>query len=118
MPAAPMPSISLYLFPRERLPNGPAFLRPAKTGDPPMHPAKSVLSFCALLFLTGSPLPAHTQEKPAQPAVQPAAPKPLPEVQALLDKGDALAKQNKSPDAQKVYEEALTTAQRLRDKSG
>src|SRR5207302_4365236 len=72
-----------------------------------------------LLLLTGGPLPARAQETPAQSGAQaPPKWKPHPEVQALLDKADALATQKNWPDAEKGYDEALIAAHRLLDKYG
>src|SRR5438445_548718 len=71
-----------------------------------------------LLFQTGGLLPATAQEKDAQSAAQTAPPKPNPEVQALLDKANAPAKQSKWPEALKGYDEALAAARRLLDKVG
>src|SRR5947209_2348138 len=84
-----------------------------------MRAAKALLAgFAMLSLLTGGQLPSGAQDKSAKPAVQQDAPKPHPEVQSLLESANTLAKQQKWPDALKGFDEALTTARRLKDKDG
>jgi len=61
---------------------------------------------------------AAAQDKPGSSSSQQPAPKPHADVQALLDKADALATQKNWPDAEKAYDEALIAARRLLDKCG